>query len=290
MRRNIWVLLLTICFCECKSQDLLPFQDGSLWGFKDKEGTVIIPPQFQYALRFKYGIGVVAKNDSLGAIDNNNNTLIPFQYQFLDPLDSTEFLFGFRTKYFGEYRMGVLASNGAIKIPAAYSFINKRYGRYMVVRHEETIIHKSPSGDTRSIKSFYGLFDQNGKEVIPCKYDYLDWVNEGLLILTKGNETSHQALFNSQGKQLTGFEYMVFGKLIEGVMKARIDNKFGFVYPTGQVAIPIQFDYCEDFSKGYAMIKQKDTWGAINKKGDAVIEPVFSQKEVEKKLKEKYGR
>ena len=290
MKYTIWVLLLTISFCECKSQDLLPFQDGSLWGFKDKEGTIIINPQFQYALRFKYGIGVVAKNDSLGAIDKNNNTLIPFRYQFLEPLDSTEFLFGFRTKYFGEYRMGVLASNGTIKIPAAYSFISKRYGRYTVVRHEATILDKSPSGDTRSIKSYYGLFDQNGKEVIPCDYDYIDWVNESLLVLTRGNESSHQALFNSQGEQLTSFEYLVFGKLIEGVMKARIDDKFGFVYPNGKVAVPIQYDYCEDFDNGYAMIRHQDTWGAIDKKGSVVIKPIFSQKQIEKILKEKYRR
>ena len=157
MKYTIWAFLLTICFCECKSQDLLPFQD---------------------ALRFKFGIGIVAKNDSLGAIDSNNNMLIPFRYQFLEPLDSTEFLFGFRTKYFGEYRMGVLSSEGTIKVPAAYSFIMKRYNQYTVVRSEATIIDKSPGGDTRSIKNYYGLLDQSGKEVIPCTYDYLDWVNE----------------------------------------------------------------------------------------------------------------
>ena len=288
MKYTIWAFLLTICFCECKSQDLLPFQDGSLWGFKAKDGTVKIAPQFQYALRFKFGIGIVAKNDSLGAIDSNNNMLIPFRYQFLEPLDSTEFLFGFRTKYFGEYRMGVLSSEGTIKVPAAYSFIMKRYNQYTVVRSEATIIDKSPGGDTRSIKNYYGLLDQSGKEVIPCTYDYLDWVNDSLLVLTRGNESSHQALFNTQGKQLTGFEYLVFGRLIEGVMKARIDDKYGFVYPDGNVAIPVQFDYCEEFKKGYAMIKKNETWGAIDKKGIIVIEPTFSHEEVERVLKEKY--
>ena len=83
---------------------------------------------------------------------------------------------------------------------------------------------------------------------------------------------------------------MVFGKFIEGIAKARIDDKFGFIYPTGKVAISIQFDYCEDFDRGYAIIKQQNNWGAIDKKSSIIIEPEFTYHKVSATLKEKYGR
>jgi hypothetical protein len=80
---------------------------------------------------------------------------------------------------------------------------------------------------------------------------------------------------------------MVFGKFIEGIAKARIGNKFGFIYPTGKIAIPVEFDYCEEFSNGYAFIKQQDKWGAINKDGKIIIEPKFGYEEVKTSLKER---
>ncbi len=83
---------------------------------------------------------------------------------------------------------------------------------------------------------------------------------------------------------------MVFGKFIEGIAKARIGNKFGFIYPTGKIAIPVEFDYCEEFSNGYALIKQQEKWGAINKEGKIVVEPKLGPEEVKTILREKYGR
>ncbi len=83
---------------------------------------------------------------------------------------------------------------------------------------------------------------------------------------------------------------MVFGKFIDGIAKARIGNKFGFIYPTGKIAIPIIFDYCEEFSNNYALIKQENKWGAINRDGKIVIEPMYAYEEVKTTLKEKYGR
>jgi hypothetical protein len=251
--------------------------------------VIKIEPQYQYASRFIYEMAIVAKNGSLGAIDQNNKQVVSFRYQFLQPLNTSELLFGYRTKYFGEYTMGVITRDEKVIIPAEYSYIIKRQDTYIVTTKQDSIIEKSPTGDVRSVRSFHGLLDSNGKALIPCKYEYLDWMNDSLIVLSKRVQGTNQALFNKRGEQLTGFEYMVFGKLTEGVAKARIGNKFGFIYPNGKVAIPIQFDYCEDFSNGYALIKEKDNWGAINKEGTIIIEPKLEYQEVKAILKEKFG-
>ena len=290
MKHIIWTILLTLTLLNCKSQDLVPFRVDTLWGYKDKQGTVKIEPQFQYATKFIGDIAIVAKNEKLGAIDRDNNQIVPFRYEFLRPLDTAEFLFGYRAKYFGEHTMGVMTKDEKVKIRAEYSFISKYRNTYTVIKNKDSIIGKSGVSDVRSVRSSYGLFDSNGKVLIPCKYDYINWVNDTLLDLTTGGLGINHALFNIKGEQLTGFEYMVFGKFKEGVAKARIGNKFGFIYPTGKVAIPIQFDYCEDFSNGYAIIKQQETWGAIDKNGKIVIEPKFPYEEVKTALREKYGR
>ncbi|WP_439880135.1 WG repeat-containing protein [Pontibacter sp. MBLB2868] len=290
MKYILGTLLAMLTFLDCYSQDLHPFRETTLWGYRDNQGVVKIEPQFQYASKFMYGIAVVAKNDSLGAIDKNSNLVIPYKYEYLQPLDTSEFLFGFRAKYFGEYFMGVMSSDEKVKIPAEYRHIRKYNNTYIVVIEQDSIIGKGPIGDIRTGKSFYGLMDSKGKFLIPCEYSYLKWVNDSLIVVTQGSAGTNQALFNKRGEQLTGFEYMVFGDFIEGIAKARIGDKFGFIYPSGKVAIPIHFDFCEDFSGGYALIKQQENWGAINKSGKVVVEPKYKYEEVKAELKRKYNR
>ena len=297
MKHIITILLFSPVFLTCYSQDLVPFRVDSLWGYKDKQGVVKIELQFQYASKFMDNVAIVAKNDKLGSIDKNNKLLIPFRYEFLRPLDTSEYLFGHRAKYYGEHIMGVMTRDERIKIPAEYNNISKYRNTYIVTKNKYSIIGKSGNSDVRSVRSTYGIFDINGKILIPCKYNFISWLNDTLLMVDSALLSSdgrfltpNYALFNINGKQLTEFKYMVFAKFSEGLAKARIGNKFGFIFPNGQVAIPIKFDYCEDFSNGYALIQQHEKWGAINMEGKIIIEPVLDYQEVKATLKEKYGR
>lgn len=278
-----------LAYSHCQAQDLIPFREDHLWGFKDANGMVRIQPQFQYASKFAEGTAIVAKHDSLGAIDENNKLIVSFRYQFLRQLDSTEFLFGHRAKYFGEYMMGVITADEHVKVPAEYSHIYKRNNRYVVMQQRDSVISKGVSGDVRSVRTFYGLLDSDGRILIPCKYDYLSWLNDSLVVLSNNSSHNGQALFNKSGKQLTGFEYMVFGKSADNMIKARIGDRYGFVDHYGRVAIPIQFEYCEDFAAGFAMIKRNDKWGAINKAGKVILEPKFEYQQA-KALIEKSGK
>jgi hypothetical protein len=286
--RSLLIFCL-LAYFHCQAQDLIPFRKDRLWGFKDANGVVRIQPQFQYASKFADGTAIVAKHDSLGAIDENNKLIVPFQHQFLRQLDSSEFLFGHRAKYFGEYMMGVITAAKQVKIPAEYSHIYKRNNRYVVMQQQDSIIAKDAAGDVRAMRTFYGLFDTDGRMLIPCKYDYLSWLNDSLIVLSDISSHNRQALFNKSGKQLTGFEYMVFGKPADNMIKARIGDKYGFVDHSGRVAIPIQFEYCEDFTAGFAMIRRNEKWGAINKAGKVIIEPKFEYQQV-KALLEKNGK
>lgn len=287
MKHFICTLLFTFTFYDVLSQDLLPFRLDSLWGYRDKQGAVHIQPQFQYASKFMNNVAIVVKGNKSGAIDRKNALIIPFRYEFLQPLDESEFLFGYRARYFGEYYMGVMTKDEKIKIPAEYRSISKQHDTYRVTKNTDSVMIKSPDGDIRSVKTFHGLSDINGKVLIPCRFSYISWISDSLLVVSKDES---QALFNKKGEQLTSFDYMVFGDFIEGLAKARIGNKFGFVFPTGKLAIPFIFDYCEDFSKGHALIRQDDKWGAINKKGEVIIEPKKTYEEVKTELKEKQNR
>ncbi|WP_231424953.1 WG repeat-containing protein [Pedobacter sp. Leaf250] len=289
----IATIILSLPFISktiCHAQELLPFRQDSLWGFRDQAGETKIVPQYKYITKFSGKYAIVSNGRLLGAIDKDNTLIIPIQHDYLANLGTDDFLFGDKSKYFGEYIMGVIHKDNTVIIPKAYSYISKTNGLYTVTKNLDSVISKNSMDDLRSVKKLYGLIANDGKTIIPCKYGYLQWVNDKLLILTKDDKWQHQALFNRKGKQLTGFEYKVIGDFKERVAKVRIEDKYGFIYPNGNLAIPVKFQYCEDFIGGYAIIREGNNWGAIDKRGNIVIKPNTDYKSVVQHLKNKYGR
>lgn len=59
----------------------------------------------------------------------------------------------------------------------------------------------------------------------------------------------------------------------------RIGDRYGFLDTYGKVVIPVELEYCEAFNHGLAMIRKDDKWGAINKKGELVIDAKFTYQE-----------
>ncbi len=257
------------------AQDLKPFITDSLFGYKDLNGVVKISPQFQYASRFYADYAIVAKNAKFGVINKKNEILINCKYEFLRPLDSTELLFGKRAEYFGEYFMGVLTLEDKVKVPNIYSYIEKKNNNYIVQIDKSEIISKDGNGALRTMKSLYGMLDSDGNELIPCIYNRINWKTADLLEVNK-ELNGNFALFNKYGKQLTNFDFMVFGKFIDGIAKARIGDKFGFINEYGKITIPIKYDYCNDFKNGLSIVEIKKNYGAINQKGEEIIKPIYS--------------
>ncbi|VFB04478.1 KWG Leptospira [Chryseobacterium taihuense] len=278
----LFIFLLSLSFSlNLKSQELIAFNQDTLWGYKDKADNIIIKPQYQYAKKFIKDYAVVIKNDSTGVINKNNEIIIPFKYNFIQYLENDKFLFGYRTEYFGEFNMGVIDKDLKIIIPANFYYIEKYKTFYKATKNVYEILKAIDSGDLRSVKSLYGLFGLDGKEIIPCKYDQLSFLNDNLIVLEKNNL---QALFNYRGEPITDFIYMVFGDFHDGLAKARIGNKYGFINELGKVVIPVKYDYCNEYVNGYSIVTLNNKWLALNTKGKIIITPKDSYDDVKKAL------
>lgn len=288
MKPAVVTLFTLFFFFQCRSQDLYPFKDGYLYGYRDIKGEVKIEPQFQYATEFSWGIAVVVKYGWAGAIDKNNQVVVPFRFQFLEVLDSLDLFYGFRGKKMGEHIVGVIGWDGRIKVPAEYNSIRKYNNTYTVTKDADSIIRKEEFG---AIVNSHGLYDSEGKVLIPCKYDDLAWVSESLIAVdsaylpdSASSLQKRSALFNKSGQMLSKFEYRLIGKFKDGIAIARKD-KYGFIDSNGDIVIPMQFDYCEQFSHGYALVMQKGKWGAIDRNGKIIVQPNFDHDRVNSILK-----
>ena len=148
MKSTIYRLILYFLIpLKLFSQDLVPYEENQLWGYKDLNGNTVIKPQYQYAFKFILKTAVVAKNDSVGVIDENNHLVIPIRYHHISQIDTTDFLFGYRQKYFGEFDLGIITRDNKVKIPPKYSYIAKHHSsRYIIKREVDSIMGKGLAG------------------------------------------------------------------------------------------------------------------------------------------------
>ncbi|RNA62669.1 WG repeat-containing protein [Chryseobacterium nematophagum] len=285
MKNSFFFIVSLLLFSlDLKGQELINFSQDTLWGYKDKMNNIIIKPQYQYAKKFIENYAVVSKNDSVGIIDKKNNVIIPFKYNYLQYLGDDKFMFGYRTKYLGEYDMGIMDKNSTIIIPAQFYYIEKRNTFYKVTKNIDTILETGESGDLRSIKSLHGIYDINGREIISCDYDYIRELKEELFILQKDGL---EALCNYKGKALTDFIYFSIGDYVEGLIGVRKENKCGFINQQGKVIIPVQYDYCENFEKGISIVTINNKFSVIDKMGKYIVKDVNTYEEIKEIIREK---
>lgn len=55
----------------------------------------------------------------------------------------------------------------------------------------------------------------------------------------------------------------------------RAQEKYGFIDKQGQITIPIDYDYCGDFSDGLAVFEKNGKMGYLDKNGKEVIKAQF---------------
>jgi hypothetical protein len=267
------------------AQDLLPFQEQGQWGFRTPQGNPVIKPQYQFAKRFKDGYAVVSKDGHVGVIDQSNRQVIPFRYDVIDYLDKDRFVFGYRDTYFGEYRVGVINSANQILLKPQFRSVSLRASCYVVQTTQDSLIQKRPFGDTRAVKSKYGLYDRSGRAVIPCQYDYITWLDDSLLVLSCNNHQA-QALYRVTGQALTGFDYRVINAFHEGLAQVVKGRYHGFINKAGELVIPARFELSEPFANGVSMVRYNNQWGAIDKRGQFTIAPTYSFEQVKAQLRE----
>lgn len=287
LKKSLFIILvtyLTVISCQQKAyaQTLEPYKIDSLWGFKESNGNVKIEPQFQYAKKFVNNFAVVAKNNKLGLINKANKIIIPFDYKYLKHLKDDKFIFGYRAKYFGEYNLGIIDTLNNVLIKPIYSRIKLKNNILETVIQEDSIIGNGVIGDTRSIKNKRGLITLNGERILPNEFDYISWLENGLIVLRKNNL---QALYNPDGTKLTEFEYIVIGEFNNGLSKVRKGDKYGFINENGKLKIPTEFEMCYPFEKGFSRIELNDKWGIIDTNGKYVFEPKYSFEEMKQRIK-----
>jgi hypothetical protein len=154
-------------------------------------------------------------------------------------------------------------------------------GKIIIPLKYDTAYDFSNNGLARvALNHRYGFIDKTGKEVIELKYDGASDFSkeEGLAIVLIGSQSG---FINTGGKEVTEIKYDVARPFTEGLAAVKIGSRAGFINTSGKEVIEMQYTDVRPFSNGFAKVAFKDTWGIIDKKGKEIIVPRYAENEID---------
>ncbi|MGE5328214.1 MAG: WG repeat-containing protein [Deltaproteobacteria bacterium] len=221
----------------------------TLYGYINKDGKIVIKPQFQYAKDFENGKAIVITADDKTAVIDKTGTIIKtFDYK-IDAINQDIAVFYDKNKD----KYGYTDLKGNILIEPKYTQANPFEEGYAVVNNAQ-----------ESYDNEFGLIDSNGKFIIEPKYNYIKRIGKDLYAVSLSDKDiswadasyCKKALFNIAGKQLTDFNYYEVTDVENGLISVSDAQKTYFINTQGQKVTGLP---------------ETDGYGALKIKGDIVV-------------------
>jgi hypothetical protein len=219
-------------------------------GFIDKDGKLVIPMKFEYALDFKDGLARVFNINKYGFIDVKGNIKIPMKYNLTSSFSEGLAAVKLNNKW------GYINKKGEIVVPLIYSsaldfhegfarvgsnnkygFINNKGNKIITPIYDFTTNFKNGKAVFRKGKK-WGLVNNNGIEVAG-DFDNCLEVNDKILIAEK--EGSY-FIINREGKRVSDTNYNYIKGISPERLVARLGAKYLFLNESGDPLNNIFYD------------------------------------------------
>jgi hypothetical protein len=259
-------MLFTIISCnpfksESDSINLIPYKSGDKWGYIDKNGKILINPQFEEANIFIEGIALVkSANDKYGYISEDGKYKINASYK--------------KATFFSEGLACVVPENGRPQ------FIDEDGNVKFTVSTGELCGLFSDDLAAVKVAEKWGYLDKKGNIKINTQFDYAFPFNDGLASVTMLNKDKGETLYgyiNTEGKIIINYQFKFAGRFVDGIALVSDGKKYGYIDNKGKYIVNPQFDAAGEFKNGLAIIVQGSMFGYIDKEGKIVINPQFKR-------------
>jgi hypothetical protein len=229
---------------------LLPYKNGSVFGFMDYDGEIIIEAAYESLGFFKEGLATAVKDGKYGYINKGNEVIIDFQYELaLDFEDG-------RAIVESEGKLGIIDRSGQVIIPLEFEDIGS-FSNGLIYGLKD---------------SLYAYYDRIGKQRITEKFEEAFTFVNGL---AKVQENGKQAIIDIYGTYYVPPAYEEIRYFSDSIYIFRSEDLYGLMRQNCEVIVPPIYSEIGKLSSNRALIIQDDFIGYIDEKGILILEAKF---------------
>jgi len=266
MKSRLYLVFLVIIFflvsCNHSEIDLslIPIKTNGKWGFINKNGEIIINPQFTFVDYFVDDLALVKTLDyKIGYI--NRKGVFEIQPTFLDASSFNE---GLACVVEENKAPAYITSKGKVK----FEIKDADLARNFFEDRAAVLIDKK-----------WGFINKSGEIVINPQFDYVYDFRDGLCLVAVKKENMNDysyGFIDKEGIFVINPQFEDASSFDHGNAVVSIDGKnYGYIDKKGNITINPQFEYCEKFIDKKALIKQNSKFGFIDHKGKIIVNPQF---------------
>jgi hypothetical protein len=236
------------------SEDRAAVRVGGLYGFVDEDGREVVKPQYRIVDDYKFGFAQVDVDGKSGLIDRDGNMVVEPKYEFIEAIGPDRFRVAEVRRLGGS--LGGEDFSGVQSAPSSISISGLLLG----------------FGNTAT-----GVIDRSGQWIEPLispapEFDKSDpsirWVQQDKL----------WGLARADGSWLVEPRFQYPASLIDGLARVQLNGKVGFIDRTGNFIIEPVFDRVGWFTAaGQASAERDGIHGVIDKSGAWVFRTDYQQ-------------
>jgi hypothetical protein len=264
MYKTILILLFFgICSCNIINQNetkLFPVKIGEEYGYVDRDGKIVINPQFAEAGLFRNGVAIVkssGKKGLYGYIEESGKYVIQPQYV--------------RATAFSDDLAWTILENGA---PVA---IDKTGQVKFSLPAVETVSDFNEGLAAYSVsedkKEKWGFVNTKGETSINPQFTKVGRFSNGLCSVA--DENDKWGFIDKSGKIVINYQFTDVYPFTSNYAIVKGGEKYGTIDKNGKYTVNPQFDFIfSDDDK--LMIMQDDKWGWADLDGKIIVNPQFA--------------
>jgi hypothetical protein len=253
---------------------------GGLCGAVRRDGSVAVPPRYDWVGPFSEGRAAVRISGLYGFVDEHGREIVPPHYRIVD-----DYKFGF-ARIEMDRKSGLIDRDGRLVIEPRYGFVEAiapdRF-RVSETRQLEGVMDAEDFSEGRvelrregglvSVvpdERKFGIIDRTGQWLEPPGIRMFDPDDRSIRIVSKDNLWGLQ---RANGSWLAKPQFNAVDALRDGLARARVSGRIGFIDRTGRFVIDPVFDEAWAFLPGFARtpVRQGRSAGAIDRSGTWVV-------------------
>ncbi len=255
--------------------------DGSRFGYINKKGDMVLQPVYDVALPVHDGLAPVMVEAQFFDADEKIDPKYILTPGSRDVLRDGE---KDRNKFWtvacsDSHKVDLDYESGIDYRTGKWGYIDIRTGQYKIKPCFEDAFSFSEGVAAVKQGGKYGFINKEAQFVIPPAYFNAKSFQDGVAIITTASqnpESIRYGVIDHKGKELTGMQYSYIDDFLEGVARATLNGKMGFLDCKGKLVIPAKFITGSDFQNGLALVlvaKNQSDYSIINRKGEIVSSP-----------------